>query len=243
MTILYSDDNIIVLDKAAGLAIHADGRSDGPFLTDWLLENYPELEDVGEPFKLHDGTEIKRPGIVHRLDKDTSGAMVVARNQEAHQFLKEQFQEHTVKKEYRALVYGNFQKDGGVVDRPIGKSPKDYRRRDATSAARGELREAYTEYEVLERFISDDHQNDYSWLAIVPKTGRTHQIRVHMKAISHPVVGDFLYAPGKPSPEGLNRQALHAFSLEIELPNGERKAFEAPLPEDISGVLERLRGM
>ncbi len=248
--ILYEDENVLVLDKPAGLMVHGDGKASEPTLADWLVEKYPIIKDVGEPLRIpHDelnsqseirDESILRPGIVHRLDKDTSGVMIVAKNQNAYEFLKKQFQGRTIEKVYRALVYGNVKDDSGEIMLPIGKSRSDPRLWSASKNARGTLRDARTIFKVLKRF------GEVTYIEVYPKTGRTHQIRVHMKAIFHPVVGDPLYAPGKPTVSGisrqarLHRQALHALSLELVLPSGERKKFEAPLPDDFQSALEYL---
>ena len=240
--IIYEDDDVLVLNKPAGLSVHADGRTEQETLSDWIIENYPEIEGVGEPFVDKDENEISRPGIVHRLDKDTSGVIIVAKNQKSYEHLKDQFQNRKAKKKYLTLVYGNCVDNAGVIDRPIGKSKKDYRLRSAESNARGTLREAETHYRVAERFIGKGRdKSSLTLLEVEPRTGRMHQIRVHMQSYSHPVVGDRLYAPGKPSPKGLKRQALHASELTVKLPSGEEKTFEVPLSEDFQAALEGLR--
>ena len=263
--IIYEDKDVLVINKPAGLMVHSDGRNNDPNLIDWLLERNPEIKDVGEPIELNpEGPRsaseiylgpgqpklkhmILRPGIVHRLDKDTSGVMIVAKTAEAHKYLKEQFSERKVEKKYLALVHGNFKTDGGTIDKPIGRSPKDFRLREATSRARGRVREAITDFKVLERFPSDKHLDDISLVEASPKTGRTHQIRVHMKSISHPIVCDSLYARDRRRPKelGLERQALHAASLSIRLPSNPlghpMSKFEALLPGDMAEALDKLR--
>jgi len=239
LNIIYEDNDVIVVDKPAGLVVHSDGRTDEITLADLALEMYPELLDVGDaPIKLTANNlklkAITRPGIVHRLDRDTSGVMVLARTQKAFLHIKKQFQEHTVEKEYRAFVYGKIKNDEGVVDRPIGRSPSDFRKWSATRGARGELREAVTEYKVLER------GTEATYLAVFPKTGRTHQIRVHLKAINYPVVCDKLYAPQNECILGFSRHALHAHKITLALPSGERKTFEAPFPQDFTQALDIL---
>lgn len=251
--ILYEDDYILALDKPSGLLVHGDGRSKEPTLVDWINQNYPDLKEVGEEQVLQNGEKIKRPGIVHRIDKDTSGVIIVAKTEESHQFLKEQFQNRKVQKIYNAVVWGNFSKEKmeGVIDKPIGRSASDFRKWSAEHGAKGELREAVTEYKVLlphpnplltkER---EDRQN-FSYLEVRPKTGRTHQIRVHLKAISHPVVCDKLYSAGKVCGKeeclGFDRLALHALSIKLELPNGTYITIESPLPAEFEEAKNLLK--
>jgi 23S rRNA pseudouridine1911/1915/1917 synthase len=230
--ILYEDEYILALDKPSGLLVHGDGRTKGETLVDWINQNYPELKEVGEEQVLQNEEVIKRPGIVHRLDKDTSGVIIVAKTKEAHEFLKEQFKNRKVEKIYNAVVWGNFlsEKMEGVINKSIGKSSGDFRKWSAEYGAKGKLREAVTEYKVLVQ------NKDFAYLEVKPKTGRTHQIRVHLKSISHPVVCDKLYASGKPCDSenclGFNRLALHALSVKLELPNNTHITIESPLPKE-----------
>ncbi len=192
---------------------------------------------------------IARPGIVHRLDRGTSGAIVIAKNQKAHIHLKEQFQAHTVNKKYVAFVYGEFADPAdkyGIIDRPIGRSKRDFRRWSAQRGARGELRPAETWYSVLaSRKALDDGTgrrsgNGFAYLELEPKTGRTHQIRVHLKAINHPVVCDDLYAPERPCALGFGRTALHAHSIEFTGLNGKVIKVTAPIPADFKKAAQEL---
>ena len=232
INILYEDDDVLVVNKPSGLVVHSDGKTKEPTLTDWILENYPDVRGVGEPTKLSDGTMIDRPGIVHRLDRETSGVLLVAKNQKAFEFLKKQFQEREMEKTYRAFVYGEMKNDSGVIDRPIARSTGDFRKWTAERGRRGEEREAVTEYRVLARY------NGFSFLDVHPKTGRTHQIRVHLKAISHPVVCDKLYASKKECALGFSRLALHAFSLKFNTPSDKTVIVEAPYPDDFKEAVE-----
>lgn len=227
---LFEDDTLLVINKPAGLLVHADG-SGNTTLADWLLRTYPNLERVGEPQQLKDGTIAARPGIVHRLDRETSGVMVVAKTQESFLHLKSQFQERAVEKHYRAFVYGYVKKDTEVIDRPIGRSRKDFRLFSAQRLAKGELREAITHYEVLGR------RTDSTYLDLRPFTGRTHQIRVHLKAVNHPVVCDRLYAPNHSPLLGFSRLALHSFSITFQTSDGGERTVMAPLPEDFEQAL------
>jgi 23S rRNA pseudouridine1911/1915/1917 synthase len=219
--IVYEDNDIVAVNKPAGLSVHADGRTDRVTLVDWILNNYPSLEKVGE---MQAG--VLRPGIVHRLDRETSGVLVIAKTQESFLHLKQQFKDRKVIKTYHAFVNGVLKEEKGVVDRRIGKSAKDFRLRSAGRGARGELREAQTNWRLLKQ------GEKYAYLEISPKTGRTHQIRVHMKAINHPLVCDTLYASKLDCALGFSRLALHALTLSLVSQDGSKVTFEAPLPED-----------
>lgn len=259
--IIYEDDNIVVINKPAGLIVHPSlvTRSTPQVLTlvDWLVAKYPEIRNVGDESGF-------RPGIVHRLDKDTSGVLVVAKNQRAFEFLKEQFQSRTTSKKYIVLVNGEMKNDHGIINLPISKSKNDFRKKVCPTAGRagggktvGISREAVTEYKVTKRFSRPDTQHSaYTLVEVFPKTGRTHQIRVHLKAIGHPVVCDKLYgSKNQVCPFGLARQFLHANFLELTTPvssagkpaiksgkpAGARLKFEADLPEDLEAVLTGLR--
>jgi 23S rRNA pseudouridine1911/1915/1917 synthase len=225
-SIIFEDDNLLVVNKPAGLAVHADGRTNEATLVDWVVENRPTIVGVGESMRLQNGTTIDRPGIVHRIDRETSGALLVAKDQDTFHFIKEQFQKRKVEKLYHAFVWGTPKSVHGTVDMPIGRSRKDFRLWSAGKDAGGVLRPAVTRYSVL------GTHDGFSYLALEPKTGRTHQIRVHMKALGHPVVGDVRYAPKKPPALGFERLALHAFCITFTHPHGSRCMVEAPLPDD-----------
>ncbi len=234
--IIFEDDSVLVLNKPTGLLVHNDGKNSDETLADWILKHYPALEQVGEVQLDTRGEPFLRPGIVHRLDRDTSGVLVVAKTQEAFFSIKEQFKNRTIQKTYCALVYGAVKKEEGSITAPIGRSRVSGK---WTAVRPGEkTRDALTEYCVRECF------NGYTVLTVTPCTGRTHQIRVHLKSIGHPVVCDSLYASKKLCPVcGLGRLALHAESLLITLPSGESTRFTAPLPEDFTGALEELRNV
>jgi len=252
--ILFEDKNIIVIDKPAMVSVHSDGKTKEKTISDWVLETYPELEKVGEPMNIEYGGEkihIKRPGIVHRLDKETSGALVIARNQKTFNLLKEQFHDHKIVKVYRAFVYDYVKNPQaslltgkrGVINAPIGRSPKDIRAWTAGRGAKAPLRDATTEYIVLNNFSDNNEEKPtsehrFSYIEAYPKTGRTHQIRVHMRYINHPVVSDPIYRGEKQKSLGMNRLALHAYSITFRLPNGELKTVEAPLPADFKKVIK-----
>lgn len=234
-TILYEDENVLAINKPTGMVVHFDGKTEEKNLTDWIVERYPEIKEVGEPSRDIKGNIILRPGIVHRLDRETSGVMLVAKNQDTFEFLKKQFQEHRVQKTYHAFVLGEIKEDDGVIDRPIGRSNKDFRMWSAQRGARGELRDAVTEYTVLKR------TKEWSFVEARPRTGRTHQIRVHFKAIHHPLVGDLLYAPKSSFILGFKRLALHSYNIKFELMNGEIKEVTAPYPEDFKRAVRELQ--
>jgi 23S rRNA pseudouridine1911/1915/1917 synthase len=180
---------------------------------------------------------VLRPGIVHRLDRGTSGVIVAAKHDAAHQALARQFHDHTIEREYRALVRGLPAGDEGRVDRPLGRHPSDRKR--MSTAARGPVREARTAWRVLRRYAASER----TWLAVRPETGRTHQIRVHLAAAGLPIAGDPVYGRGGRDASGLARPALHAAVLGFSHPrSGERMRFEAPLAPDLAellAVLER----
>lgn len=240
-TVVYEDDDVLVINKPVGWMVHEDGFADEKTVVDWFLEKYPDAKGVGEPGFSPQGKELKRSGVVHRLDKDTSGILILAKNQEAFEFLKQQFKNREVKKEYRALVYGRMHEKWGTVDRPIGRSAKDFRRRSAERGAKGTLRDSVTDWECIG--TGEYETEPFSYLNLKPKTGRTHQLRVHMKAIDRPIVGDKLYAGKKLESSNnldLGRMALHAHRLELVLPNGSTERFIAPIPEALERAVERI---
>jgi len=203
--VIYEDKNIAALNKPAGVNF------------DWAMEKKPELLPV------------------HRLDKDTSGVILFAKNEKAQEYLRELFQNHKIKKTYLALVVGDLKNKSGVIDLPIGRSKKTPLKRVAVGEQRGKIREAVTEYKVLATWVSDIQV--FTLVEAYPRTGRTHQIRSHFAAIGHPVVCDKLYAGKKLiCPGSLSRQFLHASSIEFTLPEGGRVKLEAGLPEDLENV-------
>lgn len=243
MKIIFENEEVVVLNKPAGLVVHSDGKTDEPALTDWILEKYPETKDVGEP-AFYDGKEIARPGIVHRIDRETSGVIVVAKTQESFLNLKKQFQKREVTKTYNAFLYGVPKNKSGVIDLPIGRSKSDFKQWSAQNNTRGELRDAVTDYKVLKK------NDNFTYIEASPKTGRTHQIRVHFKAINHPVVCDKIYASKRELTQirdsaggcglGFKRLALHARTLSFKLQNGEIITAEAELPQDFQNALTTL---
>lgn len=235
--IIYEDEEVLVINKPAGLLVHSDGFSTDMTVADWFLARVPEAALVGEPQTLKNGVVIARPGVVHRLDKDTSGVMILAKTQKAFGHLKKQFRDRLAKKEYRAFVYGTMKEKWGTINRPIGRSKSDRRRRSAERGSTGVRRQAVTDWELI-------LQNDqYAYLKFFPKTGRTHQIRVHGKAMSRPIVGDALYTPKlvkEMGDLGIGRLALHAHQLTLELPGGEKKTFTAPVPSVFEAALAKI---
>ncbi len=243
--ILYEDKDILAIDKPAGISVHGDGRSKDKTIADWVLENYPKMKKVGEN-EIYENkkikTEIMKPGIVHRLDRDTSGVLLLAKTQKAYEALKAQFsasalaianggladRQNRINKVYVAIVSGSVRHDRGVINKPIGRSPRDFRRYLAGRGVRGEIRDAITEYRVLKRL--EIAHIKYTYIEVRPKTGRTHQIRVHMKYVNHPVVCDSLYNPDNPCPKGITRMALHAASIEFMDMKGKLIKVASPIP-------------
>ncbi|MFA7170686.1 MAG: RluA family pseudouridine synthase [Candidatus Paceibacterota bacterium] len=228
--IIYEDENVIVIDKPIDVVAQRTETSDAPAVTDFLENHFPAIKKVGE--------DEQRSGIVHRLDKDTSGIMIAAKNQEAFEFLKDRFKKREVQKLYTALVYGKVEPEKGEIDFAIGRNPKSpckqtIVRNPDTSTVK--CRVARTLYRTIKS------SEDYSLLEVELKTGRMHQIRVHMKAIGHPVVGDPKYATPKllQSTPGLKRQFLHASELKITLPDGKKGIFHSELPNDLRSFLKK----
>ena len=238
--VLYEDSNILAIDKPSGISVHADGRNKEKTIADWVIKNFPKMKNVGENEIYENAkikTEIKKPGIVHRLDRDTSGVLLLAKNKKAYEFLKSQFQNREIKKTYVAIVSGWLKDERGVIKKPIGRSPTDFRRYSATRGARGEMREAITQYKVFKRFIAP---SKFTYLEVYPKTGRTHQIRVHLKSIDHPIACDSLYNPNSPCPKGITRMALHAKSIEFKNLKGEMVKVESAIPKEFGKIVNCL---
>lgn len=229
ITVLYEDDSVIVVNKPSGIKVHEDGRTEGDTVVDWLLARTPSVVGVGEPGKGPDGALLERGGVVHRLDRDTSGALLLVKHQDAFVHMKAQFHDRLVKKEYRAFVYGTMKEKWGTINKPIGRSVTHFKLRSAERGARGLLRDAVTEWELI------GQSKTHAYLRLFPKTGRMHQLRVHLKSVSRPIVHDTYYAPESLTTSGdlgFTRLALHAYSLTCTLPNGEKKTFIAPIPLD-----------
>ncbi len=224
LDIVYEDDDLAVVNKAQGMTVHAGAGNFEGTLVNALLFRLNNLSVVGGAL---------RPGIVHRIDKDTSGLLVVAKNDRAHLSLSEQIKEKTCRREYYALLEGVLKRDGGTISTDLGRDPKDRLKMAVLPAGRG--KEAVTDYIVEERF------RDNTLARFLLHTGRTHQIRVHAKYLGHPVVGDKTYGYKKQR-FALEGQLLHAFRLEFTHPtSGERMCFSAPLPDYFERVLTVLR--
>lgn len=232
--VLYEDNDALVLNKPAGLLVHGDGRSEEKTLVDWIHEQYLDIQDVGEDARVATGEVIKRPGIVHRIDRDTSGVIIVCKTPESFTHTKKLFQTRQVEKTYKAFVYDNIKEEGGIIDKKMGRSPKDFRQWSAEDNARGELREAVTEWK---KIIST---KEVAFLDVMPKTGRTHQIRVHLKYIEHPIIADPLYAPNRLKYLGFERLALHAHHISFETVSGKKVEVEAPYPEDFKQAIQEI---
>jgi 23S rRNA pseudouridine1911/1915/1917 synthase len=224
---LYNNHGLLIIDKPAGLSVHAGAGVKGDSLADMLLYKFKDIRLVGEE---------GRSGIVHRLDKDTSGVILIALTQPVYEYLKDAFAERRVKKEYLALVHGRVPDQHGTIDLPIGKSKTDFRK--YTSKNMILAKPSLTEYWVVE------YLDDYTLIRVRLHTGRTHQIRVHFLSKGFPLVGDALYST-KPAQKqakelGLSRQFLHARRIEVQLPDGTWIEAESPLPEDLREVLTKL---
>jgi 23S rRNA pseudouridine1911/1915/1917 synthase len=239
--IIKEEKDYLIINKPAGLVVHSDGRTKEKTLCDFLIEKFPEISGVGEPLKISDEKDqskqekiIDRPGIVHRLDRDTSGVMIVARTQEGFDHFKKLFKDRKNQKAYQAFVYGNIKEDSFIIDDPIGRSKKDFRQWMSGKSARGNLRSAETEFKVLKR----SEKKDITFVEAYPKTGRTHQIRVHLKSINSPIVADSLYAPNRDPKLEFKRMALHAYSIRFKDLEGEVKEYIAEYPEDFKSAIK-----
>ena len=225
LDILYEDEDILIINKPKGMVVHpAAGHYSGTLVNALMYYCGDSLSGING---------ILRPGIVHRIDMDTTGSLLVCKNDFAHQRLAEQLKVHSIKRVYHAIVHGNLKEDSGTINEPIGRHPTE-RKKMCVNNQNG--RDAVTHYEVLERF------GDYTYIACKLETGRTHQIRVHMASMHHPLLGDKVYGPQKcPFPE-LQGQTLHAKILGIVHPRtGEYLEVDAPLPEYFEKILQKLR--
>ncbi len=224
LDIVYEDDELLVVDKPAGMVVHpAPGNHSGTLVNALMYHCGDALSSING---------VIRPGIVHRIDKDTSGLLMVAKTDRAHNALSAQLAEHSITRRYKAIVYSNIKEDEGTVDKPIGRDPGN-RLRNAVVYTNSQ--NAVTHYRVLERF------GGFTLVEAVLETGRTHQIRVHMAYIRHPLLGDTLYGPAK-NRYGAKRQMLHAGVLGFVHPvTGEYMEFNSPLPQDFEDVLAKLR--
>lgn len=232
--IIYEDKNFIAVDKPAGMLVHPiNNKGEESTLVNFITEKYPEIKNIG------DQPEV-RPGIVHRLDRDTSGVILIARNQKYFEYLKNLFQTRQIKKTYLALVSGKLEQKQGIIEKPISLKTGSVKR---TVWEGKDAKSAVTEYKVKKYF--NFNGQDYSLIEAFPKTGRTHQIRIHFSSIGHPIIGDQLYGSKKSNPPAggpfnLNRQFLHAQSLEFTTEDGQRIKIEADLPDELKKIIDSL---
>lgn len=221
--VIFEDGNIVVVDKPSGTVVHPFDFSSEETVLDFLQEGYPDVFCIRNEFTLQDGRAINLGGITHKLDRDTSGVLVIARNQVTFDELKKQFVHHTVQKKYVALVEGIIEKDSFRIDAPLGRGKKEYKQSVSPVNPRGPLREAVTDVTVLER------KGDYTLIELSPRTGRTHQLRAHMASIGHPIIGDIAYG----STVKNERIMLHASSLTCTI-NGKQMTFASLVPQTFS---------
>lgn len=223
LDILYEDEDILVVNKPKGMVVHpANGHICGTLVNAILYHCQGNLSGING---------VMRPGIVHRIDMDTTGSLLICKNDRAHQALAKQLKEHSITRKYHAIVHGRLKEDEGTIDKPIGRHPID-RKKMSVHCTNG--REAVTHYRVLKRF------QQFTYIECQLETGRTHQIRVHMSSIGHPILGDQVYGPAK-CPYKLQGQTLHAKVLGITHPTtGKYMEFDAPLPDYFQGLLEKM---
>ena len=234
INIIYEDENVLVVDKSSNVIVAPEGSTNQETLIDELIKQFPDLKNIGSA---------PRYGIVHRLDKDTSGILLIAKNNQTLFFLQNQFKERRVVKKYMALAVGDVKKEKGIIKTLMGRSPKDRRKQKVflplEPNSEGK-REAITEFKVVKKFF-DEGENKYTLLEVMPKTGRKHQIRAHLKFINHPIAGDKFYGFNKqPLPKGLERHFLHASFLKVLMPDGGEKEFQTDLPQNLIDVLNKL---
>ena len=226
LSVLYEDDDILIVDKPKGMVVHpAPGHYSGTLVNAVMFHCRDNLSGING---------VLRPGIVHRIDKDTTGALIICKNDETHNAIAALLKTHSITRRYRAVVFGSLKQDNGTIDAPIGRHPND-RKKMAVNEKNG--KRAVTHYTVLE------HMGKYTYIECQLETGRTHQIRVHMASMGHPLLGDTVYT-GQKQPFHLNGQVLHAMTIGFVHPRtGEYMEFEAPLPDYFMALLEKLRGV
>lgn len=234
--ILFENSHAVVIDKPAGIIVHPDDRQEEYTIANWMEETYG-VKGIGDE---------GREGVVHRLDRNTTGVLVLAKDNIAFTTFKKQFREHTARKVYRTIVEGHLRHDMGMIDLPIARAKSDFRKRTVVDMfsqdQRGEEREAITRYKVLERVTSKDGKQ-YSYVECYPLTGRTHQIRAHFRGIRHPIIGDELYGSTK-GKDLAPRSMLHAYSITIEIPCDDAgkkvETIISEIPKDMKDILKSL---
>jgi len=234
--ILFENNHVVILDKPIGIIVHPDDRQEEYTVADWMKATY-NVKGIGDK---------GREGVVHRIDRNTTGVLVLAKDNIAFTLIKRQFRDHTVRKVYRAIVEGNIKHETGMISLPIARAKSDFRKRTVVDMfshdTRGEEREAITRYKVLARSIGADGKS-YSYVECYPVTGRTHQIRAHFRGIRHPIVGDDLYGSVK-GKDMAPRSMLHAYSITINIPEEKEGVKEqtiiAEVPQDMADTLKVL---
>jgi len=242
LEIIFENNDLVAVNKPAGVLVHGIYDKYGPkhneeTLADFVAKKYPEILKVGDPgsYMEFEGKRVNtRPGIIHRLDRETSGVIIFARNQKSFNYYKSLFKNQKVRKTYTCLVWGNVKNKRGLINKPISINNGTVRR---TVRSGRMTREALTEYEVRERYTKDN--NDFTLLNVMPRTGRTHQIRVHLISINHPVYGDKLYGK-RADIFNLGRHFLHATSLELPDKNKKNIQIVAPLPGELQTIIDKL---
>ncbi len=233
--IIFENTHVVVIDKPVGIIAHPDGRQEEYTVANWMKDTY-KVAGVGDE---------GREGIVHRIDRETTGVLILAKDQIAFTTLKRQFHDHLTRKVYRAIVEGGIRHETGMISLPLARAKSDFRKRTVVDMfsedMRGEEREAITRYKVLESVTKDGKA--YSYVEVYPLTGRTHQIRAHFRGIRHPIIGDNLYGSTKGKHEA-PRSMLHAHTLSIQIPKDkegfEEATFISPVPEDMKKILSEL---
>lgn len=226
--VIAETEALLAVDKPAGLIVHSDGRTVEPSLADWILRQYPALASVGEPWISPQGECVPCPGIVHRLDRSTSGVMLVAKTPEAYSELKRLFKERKIQKTYLAYVYGHMAREEGRIAAEILRTSTSPKKWYTEACDDTNPRAAITEWKLLKNLTEDA-----AYIEVRPITGRTHQIRVHFASVGHPIVGDHLYAPDRKPILGFTRPALHASSISLAYMDT-HCTFSAPLPPDFA---------
>jgi 23S rRNA pseudouridine1911/1915/1917 synthase len=231
--VIYEDEHTLVIDKPINIMVHPDGRSQEKTIADYFLAQYPKVIAVGDE---------GRHGIVHRLDRNTSGVLLLAKDNTAYRSFKSQFKEHTTRKVYRAIVEGHIRNDTGMISLPLARAKSDFRKKTVVDLFsddfRGEEKEAITRYKVLER-IKNEEGKTFTYVEVYPLTGRTHQIRAHFRGIRHPIVGDDLYG-SKQALSYASRSMLHALSLTVKIPGRGEQTFVSEVPKDMQNTLAEL---